>query len=151
MCTRWLRGVGACPGFRELFAVLAVEPYPRLILAVRLLVGQRPGDAAGVPFLAAGRAGVAADAGVQVDHQPELDLRRRRQRGHGSVRWRSLPEPSPTSSSENTKPSAARQPGEGGGTIPPIRICGTAAGSMQAPVNIPRPTMPPRMQAQRLT
>src|SRR3546814_1726062 len=114
-----LRRGGARRGFRQLVAVHAVEPYPRRILAVRLLVGQRPGDAAGVPFLAAGRAGVAADTGVQVDHQPELDLRRRRQRGHGTVRWRSLPEPYPTSSSENTKPTAPRQRGDGGRTLPP--------------------------------
>src|SRR5690606_38080551 len=76
---RRLRGRGI--GF-ELVAVHAVEPHALRILAVGPLVGQRPGDAAGVPFLAAGRAGVAADAGIEVDHQPEFLLRWRRQRGH---------------------------------------------------------------------
>src|SRR5690606_444161 len=88
---RWRRVVAG--GFRQFVAVHAVEPHAGRILAVGLFVGERPGDAAGVPFLAAGRAGMAADAGVEVDHQPHLLLRRRRQCGHGSVRWRSLPEP----------------------------------------------------------
>src|SRR5690606_11692353 len=70
----------------QLVAVHAVEPHALRLLAVRTFVGQRPGDAAGVPFLAAGRAGMAADAGVEVDHQPELLLRWRRQCGHLRMR-----------------------------------------------------------------
>src|SRR5690606_4703813 len=63
---RGLRGRGVR---FQLVAVHAIEPHARRVLTVGLFVGQRPGDAAGVPFLAAGRAGVAAHAGVEVDHQ----------------------------------------------------------------------------------
>src|SRR5262245_376600 len=52
---------------------------------MRVLVGQRRGIATGVPFLATGRAGVAADAGVEVDHQPELLVGFSRQRGHATA------------------------------------------------------------------
>src|SRR5690606_33820332 len=68
---------------RELVAVHAVEPDPGGLPAVWLLVHQRAQDPARVPLLAAGRAGVAAHAGVQVDHQAELPGWRWRQGGHG--------------------------------------------------------------------
>ena len=56
----------------HLVGVHAVEPGAVRIAAVGVLVGQRRGIAAGVPLLAACRAGLAADAGVEIDHQPEL-------------------------------------------------------------------------------
>src|SRR5207342_2183365 len=51
----------------DFVTVHAVEPDAEWIVAVGILVGQRPGDAAGVPFLAGHRAGMAADAGIEVD------------------------------------------------------------------------------------
>src|SRR5690606_24274418 len=105
---------GRRPRGRDLVAVHAVEPHAGRFAAVGLLVRQRAGDAAAVPFLAAGGAGVAADAGVQVDYQPELLLRGRWQCGHGRLRWRRRPAPDAATASETTKAKAARQRGEGG-------------------------------------
>src|SRR3546814_19916451 len=48
---------------------------PLRLTPVRIRIRQRPRDPAAVPFLAAHRACMAADAGVEIDHQPELDLR----------------------------------------------------------------------------
>ena len=56
----------------DLVGMHAVEPGAVRIAAVGVLVGQRRGIAAGVPLLAACRAGLAADAGVEIDHQAEL-------------------------------------------------------------------------------
>ena len=53
--------------------------------AVGILVGERLRITAGVPFLAARRAGVTADAGVEIDHQPELPGSLLRQRRHATV------------------------------------------------------------------
>ena len=58
---------------------------PGNIGAVGMLVGQRRAIAAGVPFLAADHAGVAADADVEVDDQAEL-LRRGLRRAAASFR-----------------------------------------------------------------
>ena len=49
----------------------AVEPHARRICAERLVVGERPTDRRrSVPLLARGGAGVAADAGIQIDDEP---------------------------------------------------------------------------------
>ncbi len=67
----------------DLERVDAVEPRAGDVGAVRVLVGQCRAVAAGVPFLAAHHAGMAADADVEVDDQPELLRRRlRRQQRH---------------------------------------------------------------------
>ena len=58
-------------------AVHAVEPDAGRMRAVRIGIRQRPEIAAVVPFLARDRAGVAADAGVEVDDEAEF-LRGRR-------------------------------------------------------------------------
>jgi len=49
-----------------------VEPDPRRVRLVRIEIGQRRVIAAGVPFLAVDRAGLSADADVQINDQPEL-------------------------------------------------------------------------------
>ena len=72
-------------GRRDFVRMHPVEPDADRRVAVRVLVDQRPGDAAGVPLLARDRAGMAADAGVQVDDEAELARRWRRQRGHGTA------------------------------------------------------------------
>ena len=59
-----------------------VEPHPMRLGAVGIGIGQGAEVAAVVPFLARDRAGVAADAGVEVDHEAELSRRWRWQRGH---------------------------------------------------------------------
>ena len=53
---------------------------PVWVLAVRIVVRQRRVMAARVPFLAVHRAGVAADAGVEVDDEAELFRSRQRLR-----------------------------------------------------------------------
>jgi hypothetical protein len=55
----------------DLVAVDAVEPGARRVHAIGVDVGQRRGVAAGVPLLAAHHAGLAADAGVEVDDEAE--------------------------------------------------------------------------------
>ena len=50
----------------------AVEPYPVSVGAVGIEVGQRRRMAAAVPFLARGRAGMAADADVEVNDETKL-------------------------------------------------------------------------------
>ena len=62
--------------------------YKRLVTgagAEWVLVGQRAGHAAGVPFLAGHRAGMATHAGVQVNDQAEFFRRGRRKHGHACV------------------------------------------------------------------
>ena len=56
----------------HLEGVDAVEPHAAGIGAVRVAVGQRRRMAGGVPLLAVHRAGMAADADVQVDDQAQL-------------------------------------------------------------------------------
>ena len=63
--------------------VHAIEPDPQRLLAVRIFIGQRSELAAVVPFLAGDRAGMAADAGVEVDDEAEFLRRRWRQHRHG--------------------------------------------------------------------
>ena len=50
----------------------AVEPNAFLGCGIRVLIGQRPHMAAGVPFLAIRRASMAADTGIQINHQAKL-------------------------------------------------------------------------------
>ncbi len=54
----------------------AVEPHAPGAVAIGVEIGQRPHMAAGIPFLACRRAGVAADADVEIDDEPELLLTR---------------------------------------------------------------------------
>ena len=56
----------------DLEGLHAVEEGAGRIQPVGILVAQRPGRTGGVPFLATGHAGVAADADVQIDDQGEL-------------------------------------------------------------------------------
>src|SRR5204863_9042313 len=77
----------------------AVEPHPPGAIAIGVEIRQRRHVAAGVPFLAGGGAGVAADAQIEVDNEPEFFLAgmRPRQIGHAaSPGWRSPP-PGPLS------------------------------------------------------
>src|SRR4029077_13972068 len=62
----------------------AVEPDAPGARTIRVEIGQRPHMAGGIPFLAGRGAGLAADADVEVDDEPELlAVRPRlRQRGH---------------------------------------------------------------------
>src|SRR5688572_2576433 len=77
----------AVRAFASLEAVDAVEPDAGGRVAPGLVVGQRRHVAAAVPFLAIDRAGVAANADVEVDDEAELAVRGvRRQRGHGRPR-----------------------------------------------------------------
>ena len=52
--------------------VHAIEPHARRLGLIGSELGQRPGFAEGVPLLAAHHAGVAPDAGVEIDDEPEL-------------------------------------------------------------------------------
>ena len=71
----------------DLVAVDAVQPGAARSRAIRVLVGQRRRMAAGVPFLAGDHAGLAADAGVEIDHQAEPPGRASRgQAGHRGAR-----------------------------------------------------------------
>ena len=65
----------------------AVEPNPPGAGAIGVEIGQRPHMAAGIPFLAGSRTGLAADADVEVDDEPELFLARPRlrQRRHAML------------------------------------------------------------------
>ena len=65
----------------------AVEPDAPGIAAIGREIGQRRRMAAGVPFLARGGAGVAADAKIEIDDEAELGLAGRggRQAGHRSA------------------------------------------------------------------
>ncbi len=69
----------------------AVEPDAVGLGAIGLEIGERPGAAAGVPLLAIDRAGVTADADVEIDDEPELLLSRRHPR---QARHRRPPAPS---------------------------------------------------------
>src|SRR5690606_18017864 len=75
----------------HLVAVDAVEPRPERVGAVGVLVGQRRRVAARIPFLAARRAGLAADAGVEVDDEAKLLGRCFGQRGHSAASRNSAP------------------------------------------------------------
>src|SRR5262249_12832662 len=82
-------GFGEIDGARALaFALLkgvdAVEPHAPGASAIGAKVGQGSRMPAGVPLLAGGGAGVAADADVEIDDEPELFGTRPwlRQRGH---------------------------------------------------------------------
>ena len=57
-------------------AVDTVEEGAVRLRAIGIAVGQRAGVAAGVPGLAGGDAGVAADTGVEVDDQAQPFLAR---------------------------------------------------------------------------
>ena len=59
-----------------LVGVDAVEPDAVGVAGIGIDVGERRHVAAGVPFLAARHAGLAADAGVEVDDEAELFLGR---------------------------------------------------------------------------
>ena len=62
----------------------AVEPSAGNIRAIGVLVGKGGAVAAGVPFLAVDHAGMATDAGVEVDDEAELfRCGKRGKRGHG--------------------------------------------------------------------
>ena len=64
-------------------AVDAVEPDSVRIGIIGFEIGERRGDAAGVPFLAVHRAGMTADADIEIDHQTETRRAARvRERGH---------------------------------------------------------------------
>ena len=52
--------------------VHAVQPDAIWMVLIRVEVAQRRGVAGGIPLLAVHRAGMAADAGVQVDDQAEF-------------------------------------------------------------------------------
>ena len=66
---------GAAVGADTRFeGVDAVEPHAVRVRPVGIVVGQRRRMAAGVPFLAVHRAGMTADAGVEIDDQAELYL-----------------------------------------------------------------------------
>ena len=52
----------------------AIEPGAMRISPIRVLVRERRRIAAGVPFLAVDRAGVAADAGVEIDDSPRFTV-----------------------------------------------------------------------------
>src|SRR3546814_6846451 len=67
-------------------AVDAVEPHPLRLRAVGIEVGERRGMAAVVPLLAADRAGMTADADVEVDDEAELLSRRARIGRHRAPR-----------------------------------------------------------------
>src|SRR5947208_8353992 len=55
-----------------LVAVHAVEPDAVDMAAIGIDVGQRRHVTAGIPFLAGGDAGLAADAGVKIDDEAEF-------------------------------------------------------------------------------
>ncbi len=59
----------ASPAPNLLIGMDAVEPDAVGAAAIGLHVGQRRHVAAGVPFLAARHAGLAADAGIEVDDE----------------------------------------------------------------------------------
>src|SRR6516162_4785070 len=68
--------------FTHLIAVYTIEPGAVRIPAVGVLIRERGGVAAGVPFLAGGRAGVAAHAGIEVDDEAQLFRGRTGESGH---------------------------------------------------------------------
>ena len=83
---REVHGV-AVRSLAHLIAVHPVQPGAARLGAVRVLIGQRRRVPAGVPFLAADHARLAADAGVEIDHQAEPTGRAGlRQAGHRRAR-----------------------------------------------------------------
>src|SRR5439155_2802246 len=71
----------------------AVEPHAPGTVAISVEIGQGRHMPAGVPFLAGSGAGVATDAQIEIDHQPELLLpgMRQRQVGHSAASCCSSP------------------------------------------------------------
>src|SRR5690606_28220843 len=96
----------------HLEGVNPVEPHARRLGAIGIGIGQRRRMAGGVPFLAVHRAGVTADADIEVDDQAELLLRRRgRQAGHGSPSgWSATRLPCPGRTPLPTAACASRLP-----------------------------------------
>src|SRR5207237_3418270 len=91
-------------GFREMhgagpftLAVLegmdAVEPHAPGTIAIGVEIGQRSHVPTGIPFLAGGGAGMAADAQIEIDDEPQLFLAGigRRQVGHSAASCCSSP------------------------------------------------------------
>ena len=62
-------GIGELTGFVSLYPV---EENPGRIGVIRVAVGKRSGPPRCIPFLAAGDAGMATDADVQIDHEGQL-------------------------------------------------------------------------------
>ena len=83
----------AVRAFADLVAVHAVQPSATGLRAVGVLVGERRRMAAGVPFLTSDHAGLAANAGVEVDHQAEPPGRASRGAGWSSGLAKLLPVP----------------------------------------------------------
>ena len=65
----------------------AVEPHPPSALAIGVEIRERRHVPAGVPLLARGGAGMAADAEIEIDNEAELRLPgiARRQIGHSAA------------------------------------------------------------------
>jgi hypothetical protein len=66
----------------HLVAVHAIEEGARGVRAIGVVIAERRGIPAGVPLLAGCHAGMAADAGVEVDDEAELLRRLSGQAGH---------------------------------------------------------------------
>ena len=75
----------------DFIAVNAVQPGTIGIGAIRIGVGKRRRVAARVPFLAARRAAVTADARVEVDDEAEFALRMGGKAGHRRALLNSAP------------------------------------------------------------
>ena len=60
----------------RLVGVHAVKPDPIGIGTIRVVVAELTRIGAGVPFLAVDRAGMAPDAGIEIDDQTEFFVRR---------------------------------------------------------------------------
>jgi hypothetical protein len=81
--------IRAFPGFE---GVHAVEPHAVGLGIVGPQVGERCGDAASVPLLTVHRAGMAADADIEVDDEPQpLGRRMVGQAGHERPRRKPAP------------------------------------------------------------
>src|SRR5262245_23568545 len=95
----------------SLKSVDAIKPGAMRIGAVGVLIGERGRIPASIPFLAAGRTGVAPDAGIEVDDQAQLRLSCGGKRGHRSTPSRAGC-PLPTGGA-CWRPSLAVSPGGG--------------------------------------
>jgi hypothetical protein len=71
----WEMHGAAVLALADLKTVDAVEPDAVGLGAVGVEIGQRRRDAAGVPFLAVDRAGMAPDADVEIDDEAEPPCR----------------------------------------------------------------------------
>ena len=74
--------LGAVGQRLHLVAVDAVEEGARGVGAIGLLIRERRAVVLGVPALAGHDAGMAADAGVEIDHEAELLFGFAGERGH---------------------------------------------------------------------